>query len=321
MSFLDETHAISVDRDFEDEGYGRSSSSSYLSSLPMSVRQGVYENGRIYASYGKNMQGMPIDEQEQDRNDLQHKKFNLLLGDKLHLAPIAESPQKLLDLGTGSGIWAMDMADRYPSAHVIGIDLAPVQQTWVPPNCQFEIDDIEDDWLFGMSSFDFIFGRELLLSIRDWPRLIKQAYDHLKPGGYLELSMTHSRTCCADGSLDLKTSYLAESANLMFDIGEKMCTPLDAQEHWRDQFLEAGFEEIQEHIFKIPIGPWEQDVRLKHIGMFELANMDKGFDSFLLRGFTKILGRPATELSAIVAKARQEMSNPAHHANVHLYAS
>ena len=48
--------------------------------------------------------------------------------------------------------------------------------------------------------------------------------------------------------------------------------------------------------------------------------MDKGFDSFLLRGFTKTLGRPAAELSVILAKARQEMSNPAHHANVHLYA-
>jgi len=48
--------------------------------------------------------------------------------------------------------------------------------------------------------------------------------------------------------------------------------------------------------------------------------MDRGFDSFLLRGFTKILGRPVAELHGILAKARQEMFNPAHHVNVHLYA-
>ena len=41
--------------------------------------------------------------------------------------------------------------------------------TVLPPNCQFEIEDIENDWLFEKSSFDFIFGRELLLSITDWP--------------------------------------------------------------------------------------------------------------------------------------------------------
>jgi ubiquinone/menaquinone biosynthesis C-methylase UbiE len=256
MSTSDETHAIPVDRGFEDEGYGHSSNSSYLSSLPTEIYRGVDENGRIYASYGKNMQGMPIDKQEQYRNDIQHAKFNLLLDDKLHLAPINQSPQNILDLGTGTGIWAIEMADRYPSARVIGVDIAPVQPTCVPPNCQFEIEDIENDWLFEKNSFDFIFGRELLLSITDWPRLIRQAYDHLKPGGYLELCMTDFRTCCADGSLDLKTSYFAESANLLWEIGERMGTAPDAQEKWRDQLMEAGFNQVHEHIFQIPSGAW-----------------------------------------------------------------
>lgn len=48
--------------------------------------------------------------------------------------------------------------------------------------------------------------------------------------------------------------------------------------------------------------------------------MDRGFESFLLRGFTKTLGRPVAELHRILAKARQEMFNPSHHINVHLYA-
>ena len=256
MSTSDETHSNSVDSGVEDEGYGPSSNSSYLSSLPTGVCRGVDENGRIYATYGKNMQGIPIDEQEQYRNDVQHAKFTTLLDDRLHLAPIAQPPQNILDLGTGTGIWAIEMADRHPSARVIGIDIAPVQPTLVPPNCQFEIEDIENDWLFKKNSFDFIFGRELLLSITDWPQLINQAFDHLKPGGYLELSMTDSRTCCADGSLDLKTSYFAESANILWEIGERMGTPLDAHEKWRDQFMEAGFDKVQDHIFKIPTGPW-----------------------------------------------------------------
>lgn len=73
------------------------------------------------------------------RNDLQHCKFGLLLGDKLHLAPINEHPQKILDMGTGSGIWAIDMADKYPTAEVIGVDTAPVQPTLLPPNLIFEV--------------------------------------------------------------------------------------------------------------------------------------------------------------------------------------
>jgi hypothetical protein len=92
----------------DDEGYAGSTSTSYLTSLASNIRKGIRENGRTYASYGKTVQGFPIDEAEMDRNDLQHAKFLLLLGGKLHLAPVEEKDlQKVLDLGTGSGIWAM----------------------------------------------------------------------------------------------------------------------------------------------------------------------------------------------------------------------
>ncbi len=49
-----------------------------------------------------------MDEAELDRNDLQHAKFTRLIGG-LHQADIGDSPQNILDLGTGTGIWAIDM--------------------------------------------------------------------------------------------------------------------------------------------------------------------------------------------------------------------
>lgn len=50
----------------------------------------------------------------------------LLCGHHLHLAPLA-IPGRILDIGTGSGIWAMQMAEQYPESLVIGTDLSPVQ--------------------------------------------------------------------------------------------------------------------------------------------------------------------------------------------------
>lgn len=47
--------------------------------------------------------GMPVDESEQDRLDLQHCKYTLLLEGKFFLAPISDNPQKILDLGAGTG--------------------------------------------------------------------------------------------------------------------------------------------------------------------------------------------------------------------------
>lgn len=65
-----------------------------------------------------------------ERIDMAHEKYFLLLDEKRYLAPIGPNPQQILDLGTGTGIWAMDIADQFPSAQVLGIDIAPIQPTW-----------------------------------------------------------------------------------------------------------------------------------------------------------------------------------------------
>lgn len=53
--------------------------------------------------------------------------WEITLDEQLHLAPIGPSPQRALDIATGSGIWAIDFANKYPSAVVIGTDLSAVQ--------------------------------------------------------------------------------------------------------------------------------------------------------------------------------------------------
>src|SRR5437762_14320573 len=40
---------------------------------------------------------------------MSHTMMVLALGGKLHLAPIGDSPQRILDIGTGTGIWAIEM--------------------------------------------------------------------------------------------------------------------------------------------------------------------------------------------------------------------
>jgi ubiquinone/menaquinone biosynthesis C-methylase UbiE len=58
-----------------------------------------------------------------DRLDMHHEIFMQLLNGELHRAPIGNTPQQILDVGTGTGIWAIDMADKYPNSIITGTDL------------------------------------------------------------------------------------------------------------------------------------------------------------------------------------------------------
>jgi trans-aconitate methyltransferase len=177
---------------------------------------------------------MPIDEKELNRNDLQHHKYFLLLKERLFVAPISSSTlssgnTRILDLGTGTGIWAMDMADAYPSASILGVDIAATQPPFVPPNCTFEIEDVEEDWPYRSAHFDFVHGRDLMTAVRDWPRLMTQAYAHLKPGGWIQLCSTIPGALSDDESIPPDSGYV-DSGRLYFEIAERMGAPLDADE-------------------------------------------------------------------------------------------
>lgn len=119
---------------------------------------------------------MPNDEPEQERINMQHHAGFLALGKRNYLSPLV-NPRTVLDLGTGTGIWAVEVAEQLPAADIIGVDLSPIQPAWVPPNVKFEVDDIEDDWTFPENHFDFIFSKVMLAgSIANFRKYFEQAY-------------------------------------------------------------------------------------------------------------------------------------------------
>ncbi|KAG9536298.1 hypothetical protein KCU77_g23917, partial [Aureobasidium melanogenum] len=92
------------------------------------------ENGRRYHAYQEGSYWGPNDEQSCEGESLSHTLYTLTLGGELHLAPI-KAPSEILDVGTGTGTWAIQMADKFPEAQVTGTDLSPIQPDLVPCNC------------------------------------------------------------------------------------------------------------------------------------------------------------------------------------------
>lgn len=103
---------IEIDNDhddfFSDAGYETDSAGSMSTSLSSSVRDYAFENGRRYHKFREGAYNFPNDDLEQEREDMKHAMMINLCAHRLHFAPIGENPQNVLDMGTGTGIWAIE---------------------------------------------------------------------------------------------------------------------------------------------------------------------------------------------------------------------
>ena len=207
---------------------------------------------------------------------MKHHWFKLVMNGRLHIAPIGDTPGRILDLGTGTGIWCVEMGDKYPSARIIGTDLSKIQPTWVPPNVSFEIDDFDDEWTYGDGVFDLVHNRFNTTAVNNWPRQFRKAFDALKPGGFIEVVDITNPPQSDDGSIPGDSSLLRFFEHLT-DGCKQVGRDLRAMYQWRQQLEEAGYVNIQERVPKVPmyvnrwakgflgprgVLPWDRDTNL-----------------------------------------------------------
>ncbi|KAJ5233223.1 uncharacterized protein N7469_004989 [Penicillium citrinum] len=290
-----------------------SSSSDYDSvrsdstSLSESIYSYVYENGRTYHAYRSGSYILPNDEREQDRLDVLHHVFRLVQNGELCQTEL-EHPQRILDIGTGTGIWAIEVADQFPGAEVIGVDLSPIQPGWVPPNVRFLIEDVnQPEWSFGEGSFDFIHIRSLSGCIDDWPQFLRRCHDHLKPGGRIEVSECYPRLACDDDSWP-QDSHLRTWEIEFYRIAEIQGRIWDLSNRVRDLLEAAKFEDIEEMESLVPVGTWPKDPKLKEIGRYFRAQLSDGaVESYSLALFTRFGKWTSAEMQVLLARLRSEL--------------
>jgi SAM-dependent methyltransferase len=256
---------------------------------------------------------LPNDAQEQDRLDLQNHLFGLTLDGKLHLAPIDKDLHNVLDIGTGTGIWAIEFADEYPSARVVGTDLSAVQPKYVPPNLEFEICDAEEEWIFS-TKFDYIHGRMLTVCFRDVRDVFRNAFQALRPGGWIEMQDAVFPVVSDDGSAD--GTALLQWWESLVQAGSALGRPFGTEPpNYKTYLEEAGFIDVQVQVHRWPFGPWMPGRKMKDIGLWARANCLDGLQAASMAVLTRGLGKTPQEVEAQLIQVRKDLLNQ----DVHSY--
>lgn len=144
---------------------------------------------------------LPGDDLEQLRLDTQHNAVRLNLGGlftcpelvRAALAPRDDRRPTVLDIGTGSGAWAVDMSKEFPHCDVVGMDLvepkASQSGNGLPSNCQLDVGDANTYVnLQPEASFDVIHKRSAEPGISDFHGFLYDCARALRPGGVLLLA-------------------------------------------------------------------------------------------------------------------------------------
>ena len=149
----------------------------------------------------------PDDEKELERLQIIHDCMYRFLGGNI-IIPISSNSDLIgnltfnikmliiVDIGTGSGLWAIDMADDYPNTRIIGTDISPIQPNDIPPNCEFRLENLLEGLYLHNGTVDLLHSRliyhiKFSLMIRwlavgiptnRWQSYLREIHRVLKPG-------------------------------------------------------------------------------------------------------------------------------------------
>ncbi|KAI0756516.1 hypothetical protein C8Q80DRAFT_1129062 [Daedaleopsis nitida] len=262
-----------------------------------------YEYGRGINNYSE-VYRLPADDEEFERLDYQHIMFTEAMGK--YPPPLAEimaddTPgvtKTCVDLGCGSGSWILDVARDFPHCSAVAVDLVPMQDLHMPPNCRSEVDDINLGLQHFYGSFNVAHARLVSSGIRDYKGLIDEMAQTLRPRGLMQVVEFDFRVYdvrkrpIMPGRLEEDTPWIARWMNLANVAVEQRGGEPDAANHLH-AWMEAHplLEDVVYREFWFQTSPWKpghdhESARANRLG----AMMRDDILAFLKSGRPLLLG-------------------------------
>ncbi|KAJ5770481.1 uncharacterized protein N7511_002532 [Penicillium nucicola] len=266
----------------------------------------TYENGRRYHGFKAEFP-FPDDQKATSAHAMISTMWHHLLDGRTFIAPLdpVQKNHKFLEFATRSGSWTIMALDRHhPAPRLMGMDPAHMS-----PNLQyFEHHELEGDWPFtAKQAFHLIHAQSLGGVIADYDKFYANAFQHLLPGGWLEVWENDLRFFTDNEQDETRLVALREWEALMHEAAAKFGKRVDVAAEQKELMRSAGYVQVDEQIFKVPYGEWSDDPTLKNIGGYYVFQMQCALEGYTLRLFTKTLGWSKEDTDVLISRVQEEL--------------
>ena len=221
--------------------------------------------GRRYFTHAPYL--LPYDDGEFTRLDFEHHLIRQAFKSNV-LAPVGQ-PHVILDVGIGTGRWALEVASQFPSATVVGMDLmrpptiertveelrrAAWGQAQTPAagqmsNFTFVAANILSRLPFPDGAFDYVHMRFLsaAISLSHWRQVMYELVRITRRGGWIEVVDT-SWTPLNSGPATEQLFHWARIAGMIHEINLELAAWIGSL------FLDSGLANVTAPRLQLPMG-------------------------------------------------------------------
>ncbi|KAF6820704.1 regulator of secondary metabolism (methyltransferase domain-containing protein) [Colletotrichum sojae] len=256
------------------------------------------QNGRTYCGLRGGRYLFPVDESEKERLDIFHALINIAREQRLFNGPLSPTAQ-VLDVGTGTGIWAIEVAE-------------------IPATVDFKgYTDVEAPWPVEEQRFDLVHVQMMLGAIRDWPELYRKSFRHLKPGGSIE-HVEIEWVPRSDDNTQLPESALVYWSNVFREAMRRWGQPIDIFDAGAE-LRAAGFTDITEDVIRLPVNPWGESTRERELGTWFNVGLTHGLEALSTAPFTRVEGWKKPDVDGLLDAVKRELCSLRHRAYCRMF--
>ncbi|KAH9856397.1 S-adenosyl-L-methionine-dependent methyltransferase [Lenzites betulinus] len=227
--------------------------------------------GRLFHTQPTIPYPLPFDTEEQLRQKELHEIIGCLTSSRCAewLDSHSNEQRRVLDVGTGTGIWVLQMAAQFPQAMFTGLDIAPISTRYPPANVTFQLYDIMLGLPYASSSIDIVHARMITLGVRNYQTFVDEAARVLKPGGLLSTcEWTRSLGLVDRNDVLLRAPQACAFLKVLNDALRAACQFLPTM---FDMQTAVGSRDdlrvVQSSFVAIPVGDWPEEQGMKALGV------------------------------------------------------